>query len=370
MRLLLKLAWIPILVGLCGAAVGAGLASSGAAPTNPSFAIVQFPKSECTPPKVIIGKACVDKGGTILSGNWKFGDGSARWAPPGFTTTYAWSMPASIPPSGGAIKLQLTAEQKQGGSVCPAMGVHSGFPLKEAGQNTQLGVCAEQGKTASASKTLTVVPLSGGPAYILIGLQDGPQFTYKYDVAKKKGCRRTSGSAGSTASPSAGERAAAIEPPFTVSFGIGHTGVPPKGESPTLEKSGTRGNGELLICDKLEAKGALASAASGKIAHSDLHALPGLDRTEVLELTVKRGAYGADARSQKIALVVEVSKSNDRECPVGSQGRLTLTRDLDDLGVSNENEIWLRICGTSHTHRFKNDHAHHVVVHVVILLRE
>jgi hypothetical protein len=159
MRPLLRFAWLPILVGLCGAVVGVGLASNAAAPANPSFAIVQFPKSECAAPKVIVGKACVDKGGMILSVNWTFRDGNARWAPPGFTTTYAWSMPASIPPSGGAIKLQLTAEQKQSGSVCAAMGVHSGFPLKQAGVSADLGVCAEQGKSASASKTLTVVPL-------------------------------------------------------------------------------------------------------------------------------------------------------------------------------------------------------------------
>ena len=44
----------------------------------------------------------------------------------GAPTTYAWSMPALIPPSGGAIKLQLTAQQNQPGSACPAMGVHSG----------------------------------------------------------------------------------------------------------------------------------------------------------------------------------------------------------------------------------------------------
>jgi len=65
------------------------------------------------------------------------------------------------------------------------MGARSGLPLEKADETTDIGICAEQGKgKVSGTKTLVVVSPGSGPVYLLIGLQDGPQFTYKYVAAK------------------------------------------------------------------------------------------------------------------------------------------------------------------------------------------
>jgi hypothetical protein len=176
-----RLSWGLALVVAGGAAVAAAFAS-GAAPTatSPTFALVQFPTSECSPPKVIFGKACLDRSGLILSEDWTYRDGSATWHPTGWTTTYKWSLPATVTAAGAAITMALTAAGKQRGSICPSITARGGLPLKRAGQSSELTVCATRGKHASDSKTVTVVPASSGPVYVLIGLEDGPQFIYKY----------------------------------------------------------------------------------------------------------------------------------------------------------------------------------------------
>jgi hypothetical protein len=81
---------------------------------------------------------------------------------------------------GASITMALTAESMQRRSICPSIAARGGLPLKKAGQSSELTICATRGKHASASKTLTVVPASAGPVYVLVGLEDGPQFIYKY----------------------------------------------------------------------------------------------------------------------------------------------------------------------------------------------
>jgi hypothetical protein len=337
MRRLLRLAWLTAAVAVAaaaGIAVAAGNAPSAPA-ANPTFSLVQVTKTDCPAPKVILGKGCWDRSGQVLSANWSVNDGNATWDTTGWTTTYKWTVPATIGPTGAAIKLNLTALSKSG-VVCPAMGAHPSFPLKDPKQDPVLGVCGKPNEgTATASKTVNIVATSSGPGAITIGLQDGPQITYKYIAKPTPVCRKFSSSA---ANP---------EPPFIVTFAVAHRGVPPRGESPTLSQSVSGAEGKLSICDKLEARGALASDATGTVHHNDEHALGQLHRIEKLVLTVKRGAYNKTANWEKVALVVVVTKSDDRDCRVGAEGRLTLTEDAKGQG----DEFWLRLCGSNHTHR-------------------
>src|SRR4051794_35211340 len=101
----LRLAWIPVAVAVAavaGVAVAAGNAPSSpaAAAANPTFTLVQMPARECPVPKVVLGKGCWDKSGQVLSVNWSVNDGKAVWDTPVWTTTYEWTLPQTIGPSG------------------------------------------------------------------------------------------------------------------------------------------------------------------------------------------------------------------------------------------------------------------------------
>ena len=119
---------------------------------------------------------------SILGADWTYRDGSAIWHPTGWTTTYKWSLPARVTAAGAPITLALTAEAKRRSSICVAITARGGLPLKRAGRSSDLRLCARRGKRSAGSKTLTVVPAGSGPAYVLIGLEDGPQFIYKYEA--------------------------------------------------------------------------------------------------------------------------------------------------------------------------------------------
>ena len=130
--MLRRLTWCLLALVLGVTAVGAALASRTAAPVNPTFTLVQFPAAECPKPRVIVGKACVDKSAQILSADWTYSDGSGTLHPTGWTTSYKWSVPAVVSPGGAAIKMEISGEAKDVSSICPGMGAGGGFPLGPA----------------------------------------------------------------------------------------------------------------------------------------------------------------------------------------------------------------------------------------------
>ncbi len=169
-----------IVVALAGVMVGGALAGGSATRANPPFKLVQLTKAECPSPKKLFGKACVDDSGMIIDSAWSLFPTSATWEPDGWKATYKWTIPQTVTAAGSPITLDLTGESKQPGRICPAMGAR-GVPLKKAGETTDIGICADQATgAASISKTLVVVSPSSGPMYLLIGLQDGPHYVYKY----------------------------------------------------------------------------------------------------------------------------------------------------------------------------------------------
>lgn len=181
MRPSLRLGVFLTAVTVAGALAGAAPAGGSATKVSPAFTLVQMTKAECPLPRKLFGKACVDDGELLLRDAWSLAATRATWEPPGWTTTYTWSVPGVVTPAGAPITLILTAEAKQPGLICPAIGASGGLPLKKAGETSGIEICAEQGKgKASGSKTVMIVSPSGGPVYLVIGLQDGPQYTYKY----------------------------------------------------------------------------------------------------------------------------------------------------------------------------------------------
>ena len=196
----------------------AGAPASGSAPAaraapglgpaaRVTLELVPVTRAECAAPRVLIGGACVDKSGTFIPDKWTFGDRSAQWAPGPpqaagqWRTTYAWTVPQTIPPAGAALTLKLTAAELTklpNARVCPAMSARGGVDFRAGSallpQPVGLGVCAQSGGTASDSKTVRVVPTTAGPEtaiFLLIGLQDGAGYTYKYRAAKNKGAAAT-----------------------------------------------------------------------------------------------------------------------------------------------------------------------------------
>jgi hypothetical protein len=176
------------------------------APTATPHTLVAPTKAECEAAQAaVLGKACVDRRGMILANEWvTVQDGRAQMIHPNqWDISFSWTVPQSIPATGAAMKLELSAKELTRGAnarICPAMGVRGGFALKEGGvlqgQPVQVDVCAQAGGTAPASKTVTLVPgtaTAGSFVYLTVGIQDGPVYTYKYKaVAAPSKCRALS----------------------------------------------------------------------------------------------------------------------------------------------------------------------------------
>jgi hypothetical protein len=152
----------------------------------------------------VVGKACADKRGMILATKWQTGDGNASWTTDQWQTTYAWTVPSTIPLGGANATIRMTAVEKLGGPnnrICPAMSIRGGFDMKvggaSQGQPVGLGFCAQAGGSESDQKTIKVVPSSAtaaGQVLVLqIGIQDGPGYTYTYKaVSTGPKCRKPS----------------------------------------------------------------------------------------------------------------------------------------------------------------------------------
>ena len=164
-----------------GRAPAAGAAPELALGTRATLELVPVTRAECGAPRVLLGGACLDKSGMVIADKWTIGERSAQWAPGPpqaagqWRTTYAWTVPQTIPPAGATLTLKLTAAELtklSNARVCPGMGVRSSLT-----GSVDLGVCAPSGGTASDSKTLRLLPDTSPPGtsiYLSIGLQDGP----------------------------------------------------------------------------------------------------------------------------------------------------------------------------------------------------
>jgi hypothetical protein len=173
-------------VVVAAGAGGAWAARNGPVATGVTFELVSPP--QCAAPQVVLGSACVDKSGLVVADKWTVGAGSAQWNVPGqWQTSYEWTVPESIPPAGAKLTMKMTGTELIGGAnnrICPAMGARGGFEFKGEAQPVTLGFCAEAGGTKSDTKTVTLVPSSaaaaGTIAYLTVGAQDGPSYTYTY----------------------------------------------------------------------------------------------------------------------------------------------------------------------------------------------
>jgi len=145
-----------------------------------SLTLVPATSKTCAPPLMIVGQGCLDGQGHGASDGWTFSATSAQqhylaqWI-----TMYSWTVPASVPATGATIPLQGSAQElthNPNASICADIGVGGSFSVSDP----SVHVCAESGKTASASATATIIPQSGGDETLTIGLQYGPFYTYNY----------------------------------------------------------------------------------------------------------------------------------------------------------------------------------------------
>ena len=175
------------LVVLGGSAVYLAAASASISAPTGGVTYQLVPSTKCSPPQVVLGTACADKSGLVVSDKWTVGASSAQWNVTGqWQVSYEWTVPQAIPLSGATMTMKMTGTELIGGAnnrICPAMGATAGFDVGGP-QPVSLGFCAEAGGTKGDSKTVKLVPSSasavGTIAYVNVGLQDGPVYHYQY----------------------------------------------------------------------------------------------------------------------------------------------------------------------------------------------
>ena len=179
-----------------------------------------------------------------------------------------------------------------------------------------------------------------------VGLQSGPTFTYTYKGgAASTGCRPSGGaSTASLAAPAASGR---------VTFSFNHTGVPKRGESPTLVTSATGGSGSFSICGDPAKKWVTGTLAKGTVIHLDGHAHLGRTVNDRLTLKVvgaRVRAYGGPVGRVAADLFVKVTASNDALCKVGRLGSIELIEAAASGG--GDSQVTVNLCGRDHDHAF------------------
>ncbi len=120
--------------------------------------------------------------------------GDATYQTDTYVGTYSFPVPSTIPAAGVSFTIKVTAYVRQTApfntSFAPAMGVSS--PMIQNNSNGSVsagtdacGMCSPGYQTPnpnSGSAEVKLAPTGGGPYFLRVGLQDGPTFTYEYEV--------------------------------------------------------------------------------------------------------------------------------------------------------------------------------------------
>ncbi|MGE3795514.1 MAG: calcium-binding protein [Dehalococcoidia bacterium] len=142
--------------------------------------------------QLVLESVDVDVTGIVEPASWTAGQGTARFAPSYGSADFSFPVPAVIPPQGAPVTLSVTATADR--IFGPALGIHGDATF--AGPSTQAtAVVPAGGGTASASATVTIVPLASAPGtkvLIYIGLQSGPRVNYRFRAESTGGCATTS----------------------------------------------------------------------------------------------------------------------------------------------------------------------------------
>jgi hypothetical protein len=121
--------------------------------------------------------------GALPPSEWTIPDqgGTVTWNAQNWSATFSFQMPQELTAEGVPMTITVSATEKLGGagnSVTPAMGVSG--PVVGGSPQT-VSATARAGGTDTQSRTVTLVGRnSGNDLYVIVGIQDGPTYTFTY----------------------------------------------------------------------------------------------------------------------------------------------------------------------------------------------
>jgi hypothetical protein len=124
----------------------------------------------------------IDRTAMLFPELWAITESSARLDTPLYSHEHTWTVPRTIPPSGATATVTTTATDKTGGSVA-ALTTLFGYINVDGG--TALGVPAYADAAAgqpsvTVTKSATLTPRGGGPVFVTVRVQDGPDVRFNY----------------------------------------------------------------------------------------------------------------------------------------------------------------------------------------------
>ena len=125
----------------------------------------------------------IDKTGMVDSAHWTVTESAAQWDTEGFRGTYAWTIPSSIPAGGAQGNIRVTATDKSGGRYNGVIGA-SGSIIEGGSAQAQALADKNGGQpSVTASTNFKLVPDScGSSCTVVVGVQDGPTVTFRYEA--------------------------------------------------------------------------------------------------------------------------------------------------------------------------------------------
>jgi hypothetical protein len=130
-------------------------------------------------------KTVVNRGSLLLGPEtWTIPDqgGTIIWNAPNWSGTYTFQPPQELAAEGTPMTMTVSATEKLGGAgntISLGMGVSG--PVVGSSPQT-VGAVARAGGTDTQTRTVTLIGKdSGSVLYVIVGIQDGPTYTFTYN---------------------------------------------------------------------------------------------------------------------------------------------------------------------------------------------
>jgi hypothetical protein len=127
----------------------------------------------------------IDRSGMLFADQWQITERSASLETAEYSHAHTWSVPTTIPPGGADATITTSATDKSGGTISAKTSLFGYINVDGSATGVELFANADKNAgraTVTESKTVKLTPRGGGPPFVTVRVQDGPDVRFNYKV--------------------------------------------------------------------------------------------------------------------------------------------------------------------------------------------
>lgn len=131
----------------------------------------------------------IDRSGMLFADKWEITEKFARLDTDQYSHGHSWSIPETIPPNGANATIATTATDKSGGTVNAKTTIFGYINVNGDQTAFEQSVTADKTNgpaTANATNQVLLSPRGGGPPFVTVRVQDGPDVRFNYRIVTDK----------------------------------------------------------------------------------------------------------------------------------------------------------------------------------------